>query len=71
LPKLSSVVLYASYVDGRGCGLFAEVCAQDLEGIVAKRKASAYDPTTPVSPWLKIKNRDYSQACDRHELFER
>jgi bifunctional non-homologous end joining protein LigD len=71
VPKRSSVVLYASHVDGRGCGLFAEVCAQDLEGIVAKRKASAYDPTTPVSPWLKIKNRDYSQARDRHELFER
>jgi bifunctional non-homologous end joining protein LigD len=71
VPNRSSVILYASHVDGRGRNLFAEVCAQDLEGIVAKKKASVYDPTTPVSPWVKIKNRDYSQARDRHELFER
>ena len=69
VPKRSSVILYASHVDGRGRNLFAEACAQDLEGIVAKKKASVYDPTIPVSPWVKIKNRDYSQARDRGELF--
>jgi len=26
---------------------------------------------TPRPGWLKIKNLDYSQARDRHELFER
>jgi bifunctional non-homologous end joining protein LigD len=33
VPKRSSVVLYASHVDGRGCGLFAKVCTQELRGI--------------------------------------
>jgi ATP-dependent DNA ligase len=51
--------------------LFAAVCDQDLEGIVAKRKRSAYDPSSPLALWAKIKNREYSQARDRHELFER
>jgi ATP-dependent DNA ligase len=45
--------------------------AQDLEGIVAKRKRSAYDPVSPLAVWVKIKNAEYSQARDRHELFER
>ena len=71
VPKRSRAILYAKHVDGRGRNLFAEICSQDLEGIVAKKKASVYDPTIPVSPWVKIKNRDYSQARDRAELFER
>jgi len=63
-------VLYAEHCDGRGCALFARVCAEDLEGIVAKAKHGLYDPA-PVSTWVKIKNRNYSQARDRHELFDR
>ena len=47
------------------------MCERDLEGIVAKRKRSAYDPAAIVPAWVKIKNREYSQARDRHELFER
>ena len=44
----------------------------DLEGIVAKRKDSAYRVSEKPSPhWIKIKNPDYSQAVGRHELFER
>jgi hypothetical protein len=38
---------------------------------VAKRKRSAYDPVSPLAVWVKIKNAEYSQARDRHELFER
>jgi bifunctional non-homologous end joining protein LigD len=63
-------VLYADHCHGRGCELFARVCAEDLEGIVAKAKRGRYDPAR-VSTWVKIKNRDYSQARDRHELFDR
>jgi ATP-dependent DNA ligase len=63
-------VLYAQHCDGHGCALFARVCAEDLEGIVAKAKRGRYDPAR-ASTWVKIKNRDYSQARDRHELFER
>jgi len=40
----------------------------DLEGITAKRKKSLYREGTR---WLKIKNRNYSQAEGRGELFAR
>jgi ATP-dependent DNA ligase len=69
VPKRSSVILRAQHLAGRGREFFAAVCAQDLEGVVAKRKDGRYDPTH--TQWLKIKNREYSQARDRHELFVR
>ncbi len=58
-----------SHIDERGVDLFCEVCRQDLEGIVAKKKDGLYasDPAT----WLKIKNPNYSQAVGRHERFEK
>lgn len=40
----------------------------DLEGIVAKR---ADDPYGPSAQWIKVKNRDYSQAVGRWEMFSR
>jgi ATP-dependent DNA ligase len=40
--------------------------AHDLEGIVAKRKR---DPYRHGVKWWKIKNRGYSQAVGRAELF--
>jgi hypothetical protein len=47
------------------------VCGLDLEGIVAKRKASAYRATEKPSPhWIKIKNRNYTQAEGRQELLD-
>jgi ATP-dependent DNA ligase len=44
----------------------AAVEEHDLEGIVAKRKA---DPYRRGIVWWKIKNRSYSQAEGRHEMF--
>jgi bifunctional non-homologous end joining protein LigD len=70
VPRRSSVLLCADHMRGRGRDLFAEVCRQDLEGIVAKRADGVYDPAA-MPGWLKIKNPEYSQARDRHELFER
>jgi len=70
VPRRSTVTLYADHVRRRGRDLFAEVCRQDLEGIVAKRADGVYD-VAALPAWLKIKNPDYSQARDRHELFER
>jgi hypothetical protein len=55
----------------RGCDFFQLVCARDLEGIVAKWKVGPYRPDAPLSSWIKIKNRDYSQARDRAELVQR
>jgi ATP-dependent DNA ligase len=69
VPACSSVILYARHGVGSGRDLFASVCAQDLEGIVAERKESRYGDQ--LAPWFKIKNREYSHARDRHEVFER
>jgi ATP-dependent DNA ligase len=46
-----------------------EICEQDLEGIVAKRKMSIYKPGG--NRWLKIKNKAHSHAEGRHELLTR
>jgi ATP-dependent DNA ligase len=47
--------------------MFEEVCAPDLEGIVAKRRLGIYKDDG--NAWLKVKNRSYSQAEGRHELL--
>ena len=66
LPKGSPIVSEALSVAGRGCELFELMCANDLEGIVAKRLADPYDSRFR---WLKIKNPDYSQKEGRSDLF--
>ena len=68
LPKGSPIVSEALSVAGRGRELFELMCANDLEGIVAKRLADPYDSRIR---WLKIKNPDYSQKEGRPELFNR
>ena len=68
LPKGSPIVSEALSVAGRGRELFELMCANDLEGIVAKRLA---DPYGGRVRWLKIKNPDYSQKEGRAELFNR
>jgi bifunctional non-homologous end joining protein LigD len=62
-------IIYAQHVEREGKLLFEEICNNDLEGIVAKRKHSIYKSNG--TGWLKIKNPKYSQAKGRHELFER
>src|SRR5262249_55217230 len=71
IGRRRSRLLYMEHIDGLGCDLFASACDLDLEGIVAKRKASLYRPSEKPSPhWLKIKNPTYSQAVGREEFFE-
>jgi len=71
VPTESRCVLFAKHVPRRGRGLFAAVCEQDLEGIVAKLKNAPYKPGALPLSWIKVKNPDYSRTSDRHELFER
>jgi len=68
LPNGSPIILEALSVEGRGRELFELMCANDLEGIVAKRLVDCYDPRVR---WLKIKNPDYSQKEGRGDLFIR
>jgi bifunctional non-homologous end joining protein LigD len=59
VPRRSSSIFYAQHIDGRGCDLFAEVCAHDLEGIVAKHRESRYGADEPRA-WINVKNPAYS-----------
>jgi hypothetical protein len=64
-----SRLLYVRHVERRGVDLFREVCARDLEGIVATWKHGAY-VSGEVTSWVKIKNPDYSQGKGRWERFQ-
>ena len=61
---------HADHVDGEGERLFELICQRDMEGIVAKPMASPYRELNGKTPWIKIKNPDYSQAEDRGEMFQ-
>lgn len=61
-------LLYAQHVEGAGKQFFEEICRRDLEGIVAKHKTGIYREDR--DDWIKVKNKTYSQAEGRHELFE-
>jgi bifunctional non-homologous end joining protein LigD len=61
-------ILYAQHILANGVGFFEEVCARDLEGIVAKRKNSPYKDAGKT--WLKIKHPKYSQAEGRQNLLK-
>jgi bifunctional non-homologous end joining protein LigD len=61
-------IIYARHVEKDGNDLFKEICARDFEGVVAKRKLGIYKDDG--TGWIKIKNRSYSQAEGRRELFE-
>ena len=65
----SHAIICAQHIEGLGIGLFEEICARDLEGIVAKRKLGIYKSNG--LGWKKIKNPKYSQAEGRHDLFAR
>ena len=66
ISKDNPYVLYANHIEHQGKGLFEIICAQDLEGIIAKRKSAMYSKRG----WLKIKNPAYSQRHGRKEMFE-
>jgi len=72
LRRKRSRILYLDHVEGDGRLLFAQIVKMDLEGIVCKRKDSAYKVTEkPSRYWIKVKNSRYSQLEGREELFER
>ena len=50
-----------SYVENRGKDLFALAKDKGLEGIIAKRKASVYQPGKRSHDWLKIKSRSQQE----------
>ena len=70
VPRRRPCVQFLPHVHRRGVDLFAQVVQRDLEGVVAKLRQAPYDLVGGTSPWVKIKNREYSQAVGRHEQFD-
>jgi bifunctional non-homologous end joining protein LigD len=71
IRRKRSRILYLDHVENDGRLLFEQIVKMDLEGMVCKRKNSPYRVTEKPSPyWIKVKNRRYSQAEGREELFE-
>lgn len=66
IPRGNPDVLFANHIEAKGKELFNMICAEDLEGIVAKRKDSKY----LKRGWIKIKNPTYSQREGRKEMFD-
>ena len=69
VPAGASQLLYLDHIEETGVALYEMCCEQDLEGVVAKPKESPYRLLSGKTPWLKIKNADYSQARGREEMF--
>ncbi len=53
-------LLYSQEIEGEGPEVFAHACAFRLEGIVSKRRGSAY-VSGPSYAWLKAKNRHFER----------
>ena len=62
-------LLYVDHIEEQGEQLYEMICRRDMEGIVAKPKESPYRELNGRTPWIKIKNPDYTQAEGRGELF--
>ena len=69
MPTIECRLLYLDQIEQRGCDLFRAACERDLEGIVAKWAGGTYRTDGRATSWVRIKNRDYTQMRDRHELF--
>jgi bifunctional non-homologous end joining protein LigD len=50
-------IVYVQHIEMRGCVLYRAICKKDLEGIVAKRRNSAYSVS---GHWLKVLNPNYT-----------
>lgn len=54
--NVEQVIRISEYFDGNGIGLFENIRALNLEGILAKDKQSKYLQGARTTDWLKIKN---------------
>jgi bifunctional non-homologous end joining protein LigD len=58
----SDVILYADHVEGDGLGFFKAVQQRGIEGMIAKRADSTYQPGRRSPDWLKVKSWQ-TQSC--------
>lgn len=62
LIKKSPVIRYSDHVEDNGKDFFRVIIADDLEGMMAKRKMSTYIPGARSKDWLKIKFHKSQEA---------
>ena len=55
LPQDDAVIKYSDHVTGKGIDFFNVAVSQGLEGIMAKKANSIYQPDTRTNDWVKIK----------------
>jgi DNA ligase D-like protein (predicted ligase) len=55
-------IQFSEGIVGEGLATFEHACAQELEGVVAKRLDSTYRPGTRTDSWLKIKRTQHAAA---------
>ena len=67
LARHPKSVLYVNHI-ANTTDLFQVVCEQDMEGIFPKQASAGYTPD--ATTWVKIKNRQYSQAVGRQDFFQ-
>ncbi len=60
--KRSGPVKFSSHIEAQGEDFFRAVKAEDLEGVIAKRKDSLYSPGLRSKDWLKIRNHKSREA---------
>jgi bifunctional non-homologous end joining protein LigD len=68
LAKAGAGIRFNEHMDGDGETVFRHACKLGLEGIVSKRKESAYRSGRSAD-WLKMKNAD-APAVKREEEEE-
>ena len=62
LIKKSPVLRYSDHVEDNGKDFFRVIIADDLEGMMAKRKMSTYSPGVRTKDWLKVKFHKSQEA---------
>jgi bifunctional non-homologous end joining protein LigD len=58
----NKVIRYSDHVEDNGTEFFEQVKAQQIEGIVAKKKDSRYHEGARSKEWLKIKHQNTQEA---------
>jgi bifunctional non-homologous end joining protein LigD len=62
LIRRSPVLRYSDHVEDNGKDFFKVIIADDLEGMIAKKKDSLYSPGVRSKEWLKIKFHKSQEA---------
>lgn len=60
--KTNSVIRYLDHIEDEGLAFFKLCKEKELEGVIAKKKESHYQPGVRSKAWLKIKNEQMQEV---------